>query len=414
MRSSTSAWKSRFREAAPSAIVALKEQEQGAFMELPLTDAEATMLARAIDFAETHVAPNAPTWEEERRQPIEALRAASRAGLAGLEVPESLGGTGLRFRLKARVAEEIARHCFAFSFSMINHMGLAGKIARDAPADIQKRYLPEMLAGEAIGCTALSEPQAGSDFAAITTSAKKVDGGWVINGEKAWITNAAHADLMFLYAQTDPAAGWRGVAGFLIDAREEGVTRVPPFEIMGGHAIGVGGFILEDHLVPDIRQMSEPGDGFKAAMAGVNAARSYVATMCCGMTEAAIELAARYASERAAFGGHIADFQGLRWQLADAQTDIEAARLLAYRAVLAVEDGTAAELPAAPAKKFAARMADTHLTRAMQVMGAAGLRRDYPIGRQIACARIANYVDGTTEIQNERIARALFNKAKGE
>ena len=227
-------------------------------MELPLTDAEAAMLARAIDFAETHVAPNAQTWEEERRQPIEALRTASLAGLAGLEVPESLGGSGMRFRLKARVAEEIARHCFAFSFSMINHMGLAGKIARDAPADIQKRYLPEMLAGEAIGCTALSEPQAGSDFAAITTSAKKVDGGWVINGEKAWITNAAHADLMFLYAQTDPAAGWRGVAGFLIDAREEGVTRVPPFEIMGGHAIGVGGFILEDHLVPDRPNRADP------------------------------------------------------------------------------------------------------------------------------------------------------------
>ena len=244
-------------------------------MELPLTDAEAAMLDHAIDFAKTEVAPNAQKWEEERRQPIEALKAASLAGLAGLEVPESLGGSALRFRLKARVAEEIARHCFAFSFSMINHMGLAGKIARDAPADIQKRYLPEMLAGEAIGCTALSEPQAGSDFA---------------------------------------AAGWRGVAGFLIDAREEGVTRVPPFQIMGGHAIGVGGFRLTDHFVPDIRQMSEPGDGFKAAMAGVNAARSYVATMCCGMTEAAIALAARYANERAAFGGHIADFQGLRPQ----------------------------------------------------------------------------------------------------
>lgn len=383
-------------------------------MDLPLTDAEEDMLARAVHFAETHVAPNAQDWEDERRQPIETLKAGSLAGFAGLEVPENLGGAGMRFRLKARVAEELARHCFAFSFSMINHMGLAGKIARDAPEEIQKRYLPEILAGEAIGCAALSEPNAGSDFAAITTSAKKVDGGWVINGEKAWITNAAHADLMFLYAQTDPAAGWRGVAGFLIDAREDGVSRVPPFQIMGGHAIGVGGFILKDHFVPDIRLMSVPGSGFKAAMASVNAARSYVATMCCGMTEAAIELAARHASNRAAFGGHIADFQGLRWQLADAQTDVEAARLLAYRAVLAVETGAEAELPAAHAKKFAGKMADQHLARCMQIMGAAGMRREYPLGRQIACARIANYVDGTTEIQNERIARALFNRKKGQ
>ena len=381
-------------------------------MELPFSQAEEDMLARAVEFARSEVAPNAQKWEDERRQPIETLQAASLAGLAGLEVPEHLGGFGGRFRLKARIAEEIARDCYAFSFSLINHMGLAGKIARDAPEEIAKKYLPEMLAGEAIGCTALTEPAAGSDFAAITTHAKKVGGGWIINGEKAWITNAAHADLMFLYAQTDPAAGWRGVAGFLIDAREDGVSRVPPFEIMGGHAIGTGGFVLTDHFVPDIRMMSAPGDGFKAVMAGVNAARTYVATMCCGMTEAAIDLAVSYASERAAFGGHIADLQGLRWRLADAQTEVEAARLLAYRAVLAVENGTEAEIPAAHAKKYAARMADEQLSRCMQMMGAAGLKRAYPLGRQIACARIANYVDGTTEIQNERIARALFNKKK--
>lgn len=381
-------------------------------MELPFSQAEEDMLARAVEFARSEVAPNAQKWEDQRRQPIETLQAASLAGLAGLEVPEHLGGFGGRFRLKARIAEEIARDCYAFSFSLINHMGLAGKIARDAPEEIAKKYLPEMLAGEAIGCTALTEPGAGSDFAAITTQAKKVDGGWIINGEKAWITNAAHADLMFLYAQTDPASGWRGVAGFLIDAREDGVSRVPPFEIMGGHAIGTGGFVLTDHFVPDIRMMSAPGDGFKAAMAGVNAARTYVATMCCGMTEAAIDLAVSYASERAAFGGHIADLQGLRWRLADAQTEVEAARLLAYRAVLAVENGTEAEIPAAHAKKYAARMADEQLSRCMQMMGAAGLKRAYPLGRQIACARIANYVDGTTEIQNERIARALFNKKK--
>ncbi|MAL78391.1 MAG: hypothetical protein CMN55_04670 [Sneathiella sp.] len=379
-------------------------------MELPLESAEREMLARAADFTKTEVAPKAQSWEDERRQPIEAIRAAALAGLAGLEVPEHLGGTGHRFRVKARIAEEIARHCFAFSFSFINHMGLAGKIARDAPEKIAKRYLPEMLTGEAIGCTALTEPAAGSDFAAIATRAKKVAGGWRLTGEKAWITNAAHADLMFLYAQTDPAAGWRGVAGFLVDAREEGVSRVPPFQIMGGHAIGAGGFRFTDHFIPDERMMSPPGEGFKAAMAGVNAARSYVATMCCGMTEAAVHTAARYASERAAFGGHIADFQGLQWRLADAQTDVEAARLLAYRAVLAVESGQNAEIPAAYAKKFATSMADTHLARCMQIMGAAGLRRDYNFGRQIACARIANYVDGTTEIQNERIARNLIKQ----
>lgn len=377
-------------------------------MDLKLENTEIDFLDRAIEFSKSAVAPNAQGWEDARRMPVDTMQAAANAGLVGLEIPEEYGGFGGRFRLKARVAEEIARDCFAFSFSLINNMGLAGKIARDAPSELAKRYLPEMMAGEAIGCTALSEPAAGSDFAAISTNARKVDGGWVITGEKAWITNAAAADLIFLYAQTDPELGWRGVAGFLIDAREDGVERLLPTEIMGGHAIGTGGFKLHDHFVPEERLISSPGDGFKAAMNGVNAARTYVATMCCGMTEAAIKLAAGYASERAAFGTTISAFQGLRWDLADAQTDVEAARLLAYRAVSSVEAQTNAEIHAAHAKKFAARIADKHLTRCMQIMGAAGLKREYPLGRHIACARIANYVDGTTEIQNERIARNLI------
>ncbi|MEH6548246.1 MAG: acyl-CoA dehydrogenase family protein, partial [Sneathiella sp.] len=217
-------------------------------MDLKLENTEIDFLDRAIEFSKSAVAPNAQGWEDARRMPVDTMQAAANAGLVGLEIPEEYGGFGGRFRLKARVAEEIARDCFAFSFSLINNMGLAGKIARDAPRDLAKRYLPEMMAGEAIGCTALSEPAAGSDFAAISTNARKVDGGWVITGEKAWITNAAAADLIFLYAQTNLELGWRGVAGFLIDAREDGVERLLPTEIMGGHAIGTGGFKLHDHF----------------------------------------------------------------------------------------------------------------------------------------------------------------------
>ncbi len=377
-------------------------------MDLQLNAEEMDFLNSAIKFAENEVAPYAQSWEDRMHMPVDTLRAASRAGFAGLEVPQTFGGLGGRFRLKLRLAEEMSRHCFAFTFSLINHMGLAGKIARHAPDELARQYLPQMLTGDVIGCTALSEPGAGSDFAAIKTTAHKIDKGWIINGEKAWITNAAAADLMLLYAQTDPALGWRGIAGFLVDAREEAVTRQPPFQIMGGHAIGVGGFVLNDHFVPDAAMVSLPGDGFKAAMNSVNAARTYVAIMCCGMTEAAIRLAASHATDRPAFGATVADFQGLRWELADAQTDVEAARLLAYRAALSVEAGTDAQIHAAHAKKFAARMADRHLARCMQVMGAAGLMRHHPIARHMACARIANYVDGTTEIQNERIAQTIF------
>lgn len=375
---------------------------------ITLTEREQALLDSAIAFAAREVAPHAQTWEDARIMPVEAHKAAARAGLAGLQVPVDLGGSGGSFALKARVAEEMARSCFAFTFGMINHMGATSKLAHQAPAEVVQAYLPGMLTGDLIGCTALTEPGAGSDFSAIRTLARKVDGGWLLNGEKAWITNAAAADVIHLYAQTDPDAGWRGVAGFLIDAREDGVERVPPFDVMGGFAIGTGGFRLVDHFVPDNRMLAGPGDGFKQAIGSVNQARTYVATMCCGMTEAAVVQAARYAADRPAFGGTLADLQGLRWRLADAQTDIEAARLLAYRAVDTIEAGRDAQIHAAHAKKFAARMADRHLPDCMQIMGAAGLLRSYPLARHVACARIANYVDGTSEIQNERIAQAVF------
>jgi alkylation response protein AidB-like acyl-CoA dehydrogenase len=381
---------------------------------IKLSDTEQDLLNAAIDFAKREVAPHAQTWEDKRHMPVEALKAATKVGLTGLQVPKEYGGLDASFGLKARVAEEMARHCFAFTFSMINNMGAATRIARNAPHEVAEEYLPAMMRGELIGCTALSEPGAGSDFAAIKTIARKIDGGWLLNGEKAWITNAAAADIIHVYAQTDPDQGWRGVAGFMVDAREPGIERKLPFEILGGYAMGVGGFALTDHFVPDNRMLAEPGEGFKKAIESVNAARTYVATMCCGMTEAAIDLTARYALNRPAFGATLSDFQGLRWRLADGQTDVEAARLLAYRASDAIEAGQDAQLHAAHAKKFAARMADSHLPRCIQTMGAAGLLRYYPLARHLACARIANFVDGTSEVQNERIAQALFKAAKAQ
>lgn len=380
---------------------------------IELDEAEKAFLELAVDFAKREVAPKAQTWEDNRQMPVDTLKAASLMGLTGLQVPRDYGGADASFALKVRVAEEMSRHCFAFTFGMINNIGAATKIARNAPKEVADMYLPVMLRGELIGCTALTEPGAGSDFSAIRTIARKVDGGWVLNGEKAWITNAAAADVIHLYAQTDPKLGWRGVAGFLVDARQPGVTRKPAFDVMGGFAIGAGGFELSDHFVPDNRMLAEPGAGFKKAIGSVNAARTYVAAMCCGMTEAAIHLTARYALKRPAFGGSLADLQGLRWRLADAQTDVEAARLLAYRATNAIETGQDAQIHAAHAKKFSARMADTHLPLCIQTMGANGLLRDYPLARHLACARIANYVDGTSEIQNERIVQALFAGVKG-
>jgi alkylation response protein AidB-like acyl-CoA dehydrogenase len=264
-----------------------------------------------------------------------------------------------------------------------------------------------MLTGEVIGCAGLSEPGAGSDFGAIAMRAEKVEGGWRLNGAKAWITNAAVASLSIAYAQTDPALGYRGIACFAIEADRPGFLRDKPFELHGGHAIGVGGFHLADYVAPDDALLHPPGKAFKSALAGINGARTYVAGMCCSMLQAALETAVRYTQQRHTFGQPVIDHQGVRWKLVDAATDLEAARLLTYRAARLIDEGGDAVLPAAHAKKFATEMALRRIADCIQAMGANGLRADYPLARHLAGAKIAAYTDGSVEMMNERIGQAL-------
>lgn len=375
-----------------------------------LTAAESALVETAQRFAREVVMPNAAAWERERRMPLEALRAAAALGLTRIEVPVAQGGLGMSFFAKLRVAEELARGCMAFAFSLVNVHNTAWRIATAGNPDHVQHLLPALLRAERLGGAALTEPHAGSDFAAITTRARKVDGGWVLDGEKAWITNAAHGDIFVTYAQTDPALRGRGIACFLVDGTRPGFARVPPFQLMGGHAIGVGGFRLTDYHATDDDVLYPAGTAFKAALGGINGARTYVAAMCCGMLEAALACALRYGTERKTFGSRVIDHQGIAWKLAKVANDLEAARLLAYRAAGLIDAKQDALLAASHAKKFASEMIVQRLSDCMQAMGAAGLREDYPIGRHIALARIANYVDGSTEIQNERIAATLLER----
>src|SRR5512135_601401 len=206
-------------------------------------DAGETALIEAVTaFRDREVAPNAARWERERRMPVEALRKAAALGLTGIEVPKELGGLAARFSVKVRIAEVLSEADMAFAFSLINTQNIAARLARSGTPAMRERYLVALLKAECFGCTALTEPGAGSDFAAIATSARKVDGGWALNGEKAWITNAAVADVLVVYAQTDPAKRGRGIGGYLVDATRPGFERKPSYALMGGHAIGAGGF----------------------------------------------------------------------------------------------------------------------------------------------------------------------------
>jgi alkylation response protein AidB-like acyl-CoA dehydrogenase len=278
-----------------------------------------------------------------------------------------------------------------------------------SPGQIERYYSP-MLAGELLGAFLLTEPGAGSDATAIATAARPDGDGWIIDGEKAWITNGVAAGLLLVFAQTDPARGWRGIASFLVEAASAGVTRLPAYDMLGGHALGACGLRFAGVRVGPEAMFQAPEQAFKGAMGGINIARVGVAAMCCGMMQNALDTAIEAARARPVFGQHVADFQGIQWALADAATDLEAARHLMWHAARRFDAGEDATLAAAHAKKFATRAAMRHIAQAMQVMGANGFRHDagHPLARHLAAAKMAEWLDGATEIQNVVIARSLL------
>jgi alkylation response protein AidB-like acyl-CoA dehydrogenase len=366
-----------------------------------------TLLERTAAFAREVVAPGAPAWEAERRIGREAVEAAAALGLTGIEVPTAWGGLGLGFTLKAQVAELLGAADFAFTMSLINTHNVAAKLAREAPQAVAARYVGELLAGRRLGCTALTEASAGSDFAAIGTQATRTTQGWRLDGAKAWITNAAEADVVVLYAQTEPRSGNRGIACFVVDGRRPGFVREPAYALAGQHAIGAGGFRLEGYLAQADEMLQPPGRAFKSALGSINGARTYIAAMCNGMVAEALRVALHHGETRHSFGKPLAGHQGWRWRLAEASAELAAGRLLVAHAAARVEAGADAQLAAAQAKLHCTRMAERQLAALAQAMGAEGLRTQHPFGRHLAGARVASFVDGSSEMLLERIAALI-------
>ncbi|MCY3947741.1 MAG: acyl-CoA dehydrogenase family protein [Acidimicrobiaceae bacterium] len=370
-------------------------------------------VSEVAHFRDTVVAPNVNRWESEKRMAPEALREASEIGLLAMEVPTALGGLGMSFAQKCRITEVLSAVSMPFAFSLVNTGNVAARVAQRGTERHRELYLADLMAGRRFGSTALTEPGAGSDFANIATTATPIDGRWRLDGAKAWITNAAHSDVIFCYAQTEPSSRGRGIALFLIDGTRPGFERLPPYELAGGHLIGTGGFRLDGYVAEADDLLSPAGEAFIAALSSVNGARTYVAAMCCAMVEATLASAVRYGAEREAFGKPVIAHQGLAWKLAGVQNRLEAARLLTERAIEAVTESlrtgnaTGAILPAAHAKKFATETAEADIATCIQAMGAEGLRSSHPGGHHLVGARIASYVDGSTEIQTDRIARSL-------
>ena len=376
-------------------------------VELSFTDRERAVIETAEAFARDVIAHNAAKWERERTMPRAVMRQAAEAGLCRLLVPRDMGGHGLRVLAMAKVMEHLAAADLAAAFALVVHNNFCRSLSANGSEALLERYLRTSSEGETIGSFLLTEPQSGSDAANLRTTGVRDGDEWVINGEKAWITNTDKADILAVYLQTDPAQGWRGIACVLVDRETRGVEPVGPYDLMGGHAMGAGGFRFSDVRVPASQTMIAAGAGFKAAMGGIDIARVVVAAMCAGMLKSALDCAYPYILERQAFGQPVADFQGIQWQLADVATDLHAITLMAYDAAEAIDAGENVPLPAAHAKKFATRAAVNGLTQCMQAMGADGYKQEFPIARHLACAKAAQYLDGTTEIQNVVISRGM-------
>jgi len=375
---------------------------------MPLTTAETLLITQAATLARERITPLAPTWERERRIGREVLAEAVALGLTRLQLPASHGGLDFSFSCKARVAEVLAAGDFGFTMSWINTHNVAALLARKAQPTVAARYVDDLVAGRRLGCTALTEPGAGSDFAAITTTATALpDGRWRIDGAKAWITNAAEADVVVLYAQTVAGSGGRGIAGFVIDGQRAGFGRQPGYALGGQHSIGTGGFTLDGYIAQADELLHPPGQAFKAALGSINGARTYIAAMCCGMVGEALRVAQAYGAQRHSFGQPLQQHQGWRWRLAEAGSALAACRLMVAQAAEAIDAGQDAQLLAAQAKLLACRMAERQLPALAQAMGAEGLREQHPFARHLMGARVASFVDGSTEMLLERIAAVM-------
>lgn len=365
---------------------------------------ELDLVQKAREFAKQHLEVTGPISKSSHRR---LLQEACRIGLAGIEVPAEFGGASASFATRMRVCEELAHRHAGFAFSLVNHHNVVSRIAISGGSELQSGLISAMLEGSRIGCTAMSEPQSGSDFSAMQTKAVPIQDGWVLSGAKAWITNASLADVFLVYAQTDAEKGAEGVAGFIVLADDIGFQRGEPYSASGIEGMGVGQFTLADCAVSNERLLYPPGEGFRAAMRGVNQARVHVAAMNAAMVESALAASLSYASNRQAFGASVIEFQGLGWSLANVATHLHAMRLLAYAAAEAIDARADAQAMAAMAKKYANDTTMQAISTCMQAMGAHGITEEAGLGPLLAWAKAFCYTDGTPEMMNERIVRYM-------
>ena len=383
-------------------------------MDFDLTVDQRAIQALAHELAEAEIVPNAASWDREHRFPDELFPKLAELGLMGVCVPEEYGGAGADFVSYILVLEELSRADAGVGVTVAVHTSATTLPILAFGTDEQKsRFVPPLARGEQIGAFALTESSSGSDAGSLRTTAEPTGDGWSITGTKQWITNGSRAGTFIVFARTDPAtAGPRGVSCFILDAEHVHLTREE--EKLGLNSSTTSDLAIEGANVGRDRLLHDEGRGFRVAMATLDGGRIGIAAQALGIAQAAYDVARVYAQERKQFGRRIGDFQAIQWKLADMATEIDAARLLTYRAAWLKQEGRPHTAEGAKAKLFASEMARRQTAEAIQILGGYGYTKEFPVERYYRDAKITEIYEGTSEIQRLVIARSILGKQTRE
>ena len=379
-------------------------------MDFELTDEQELIREAVREFAETEVAPIAAELDREHRFPTELLPKLAELNLMGMPYPEKVGGAGADYLSYVIAIEELSRACATTSVIVSAHSSLATwPIYKFGTPEQHDKYLSDMASGRRLGAFALTEPAAGTDAAAGTCTAVLKGDEYVLNGSKIFISNAPYAEIYVVFAKTDPAApGTRGMSAFIVE------RDTPGFSVgEAEHKLGIRGsstppLYFSDCRIPKDALLGEEGTGFKIAMQTLDGGRIGIAAQALGIAQAALDASVAYAKERVQFGKPIATLQAIQWMIADMATEIDAARLLVYRAASCVDNGRPYSTEGAMAKLFASETATRVAGKAIQIHGGYGYTESYPVERNYRDAKITEIYEGTSEVQRMVIARSCL------
>lgn len=381
-------------------------------MRIELNEEQKLLRDSVRRFAEEVVRPRAKEIDESGEFPRDFYRQAGQLGLAGVAVPERYGGAGMNSLAYCLVIEEISRVCASSGVILsVNNSLVCDPLLEFGSEDQKRRFLSPLARGELLGCFALTEPEAGSDPAALRTTAVRDGDDYVLNGNKLFITNGTEADVAIVFATVDPGAGHKGITAFIATSDSPGFKRGGHEHKLGVNASGTTELAFDDLRVPASQRLGEEGEGFKVAMKTLDGGRIGIAAQAVGIAQAAFEEALVYARERRQFGRAIVEFQAIQFYLADMATELDAARLMTWKAACSKQQGRRYSLEAAQAKLFASETAQMVTNKALQIHGGYGYIREYNVERYFRDARITEIYEGTSEIQKLVISSWILDHA---